>query len=127
MRGANGGIAYVAHGYVGVARGSHHGFSFDGSGSVDDASETVGNHAVEGANGVVCVAHVADSGIGVAYGRDNGGSVHGSGSVDDAVEAVENHAVEVANLIMQLKLWEIMRLRIQIWRITCYDQIWRMT
>jgi len=56
--------------------------SFDGSGGVDDASETAGNHAVEGANGVVCVAHVVDSGIGVAYGRDNGVSFDGSGSVD---------------------------------------------
>ena len=33
---------------------------------------------------------------------------------------MEDHAVEGANLIMQLKLWEIMRLRIQIWRMTCY-------
>jgi len=90
--------------------------------SVDDTSETAGNRAVEGANGGVGIAHVAGSGSCVAYGSDSSGSVDGSGSIDDTAETAGNlnNAAEGANLIMRIKLWEITRLRIRIWRMICY-------
>jgi len=92
----------------------------EGRSSVGDASEATRNHAVEGANGSIGVAHGANSGIGVAHGSDGRCSVDGSSSVDDASETTRDYAVEGANLLIRLKAWEIIQLRMQIWRMTSY-------
>jgi len=65
-------------GGISVARGS-----FDGSGSVDGASEAMRNCAVavEGANGGVGVAHVADGAAGEAL-VVGVGDVFGQGGIE---------------------------------------------
>ena len=74
-------------GGISVARAS-----FDGSGSVDGASEAVRNCAVAYADCGIRVAHSADGGIGVAEFSDCGCSIDASGSVDGTSEATSDRA-----------------------------------